>query len=141
MSYQSEQEILHLVTGFRECTLPKSRWTHEAHLTTGIWFHKMHTEFEAISYLRSGIISYNVASGGKNTPEEGYHETLTLFWSRIISNFVLENSKLPVVELCNAFLKSTLASKELPLTYYSKEILFSTKARARWVEPDLKKLR
>ena len=87
----NEQEILDLVGGFRDCTLPKDRWTHEAHLTVGIWFHITYAEFEAICYLRSGIIAYNVSIGGKNTPEGGYHETMTLFWSRIIRDFVSVN--------------------------------------------------
>ncbi len=132
-------QIEALVDGFRGLTLPlpKERWTHEAHLTVGAWFHKTHAEFEAICYLRSSIIAYNVSVGGKNTPEGGYHETLTLFWSRVIRYFVSAHKHLSLLELCNTFLDSPLASRELPLTYYTRETLFSTKARAVWVEPDL----
>lgn len=133
----SESEILDLVEGFRNRTLPAEKWTHEAHLTTALWFLVNYSKEEATCYLRSGIITYNVATGGENTPVGGYHETITLFWITIIDRFVSNHPDLNLPELCHAFLRSTQASKELPMKYYSRELLFSTGARARWVAPDL----
>ncbi len=66
----SEKEILALVEGFKKCTLPSAYWTHEAHLITGLWFNYHHSPLEALCYLRSGIITYNVSTGGENTPEK-----------------------------------------------------------------------
>ena len=94
-----------------------------------------YSKLEALCFLRSGIISYNIASGGENTPEKGYHETLTIFWTHIIHDFV-KSRDLPLVDMVNEFLNSEFASRELPMKYYSKELLFSLKARATWVEPD-----
>lgn len=34
-----------------------------------------------------------------------------------------------------------LADKDLPLQYYSRELLFSEDARAAWVDPDVRVLR
>ena len=132
--------IQELVDEFRDRTLPAEKWTHEAHLTTAVWFLANHPKNEAICYLRSGIISYNVSVGGQNTPTGGYHETITLFWIEIIDRFVREHPDLKLPELCNAFLSSDFASKDLPMRYYSRELLFSTRARAVWVEPDLEEL-
>ena len=134
---QSEEVILRIVNGFKDQTFPKKEWTHQAHLITALWYHKTFSEYEAICYLRSGIILYNYSTGGKNTPEDGYHETLTLFWSKVIKRFVSSHQALPLLELCNVFLGSDQASKELPLKFYSREILFSQRARATWVSPDL----
>lgn len=134
--FANPSDIERLVTRFRERTLPKEEWTHEAHLVTAIWFHVNHTPDEAIAYLRSGIITYNDSLGGKNTPTDGYHETMTLFWCRVIAAFVDANRNRSLVELCSAFLKSVQATKEYPLTFYSREHLFSVKARATWVDPD-----
>lgn len=136
----TESGILAIVDGFRSRTLPKEQWTHEAHLVTAIWFHVHHSPDEAIAYLRGGIITYNDSVGGKNTPTDGYHETMTLFWCRVIAGFVAANRHRSLVDLCSTFLNSVQATKEYPLTFYSRERLFSVKARATWVEPDLKKL-
>lgn len=125
-----------VVEGFRNRTLPKEEWTHEAHLVTALWFHVNHSPLEAICYLRTGIAAYNEATGGKNTHTDGYHETLTLFWCRTISHFVEVNRKLSLVELADKFLNSEMATKEYPLKFYSKERLFSLEARAIWIDPN-----
>jgi hypothetical protein len=138
--YKTEGDILNLIEGFKGRTLPAALWTHEAHLITGLWFNYKYSELEAICFLRSGIIAYNISSGGENTSEKGYHETLTLFWCRILSGFVKKNDSLTFVELCCKFLKSEWSSKELPLKYYTREVLFSLQARAIWVAPDLRNL-
>ena len=138
---KTEAEILHLIDGFKNRTLPIEQWTHEAHLITALWFNKNYSEFEAICYLRSGIITYNISAGGENTPEKGYHETLTLFWSKIIRDFILKNVNLPLIELCDTLFKSEWTSKELPLQFYTRELLFSVRARASWVEPDKLRVR
>ncbi|MEK7254970.1 MAG: hypothetical protein AAB316_09515, partial [Bacteroidota bacterium] len=135
--YKNIAEIEDLVANFRNLTLPAASWTHEAHLTTGLWFLKNHDQWAATCFLRSGIITYNHSVGGKNTPEGGYHETMTLFWINVLAQFVKQNQHLGLLDLCNAFLASELASKEMPMRFYSKKVLFSAQARAVWVEPDL----
>lgn len=136
----TEEAVATLIDGFINRTLPPAQWTHEAHLIIGLWFNYNHSALEAICFLRSGIISYNISSGGSNTPEKGYHETLTLFWSRILNDFVKNNSGLRLVELCDKFLKSEWSAKELPLQYYSHDVLFSLQARATWVPPNRRNL-
>ncbi|MBS1544101.1 MAG: hypothetical protein JST14_10735 [Bacteroidetes bacterium] len=135
---QSEGEILHIVEGFKDRTLPSGQWNHEAHLVTALWAHTNFNSDEAVCFMRAGIITYNASSGGRNTATEGYHETMTLFWCRVIDGFVKAHTDKPLLHLCQEFLKSEWSSKDLPLQYYSKERLFSTKARAMWLEPDLK---
>ncbi|HEY9045675.1 MAG TPA: hypothetical protein VIN08_07250 [Ohtaekwangia sp.] len=135
--YQREADILYLIDSFRNRTLPAAEWTHHAHLVTALWFNKTFSEYEAICYLRSGIITYNLQSGGENTPAKGYHETLTLFWCKIIRSFINQHPDIPLPELCTIFLQSEQASRDLPLRFYSREKLFSVEARAIWIEPDI----
>lgn len=131
--FSTEASIQALVRGFQERTLPKVQWTHEAHLVTALWYHKNYSALEAICYLRSGIISYNISVGGKNTPEDGYHETMTLFWCRTVNQFVEANRGLSLVELVDKFLNSEMALKEYPLRFYTRERLFSLQARATYI--------
>jgi len=87
-SFHSDGDIEALVAQFQARTLPSARWTHQAHLATAVWFLKHHSRDEATCYLRSGIIAYNVAIGGQNTPAGGYHETLTLFWIDVVARYL-----------------------------------------------------
>lgn len=134
--YRTEEEITHLVNAFRNKTLPIEQWTHQAHLTVGLWFNKYFSAFEALGYLRSGIITYNQSVGTENSPQKGYHETLTVFWHKVIRNFILANPNLSLLALSNTYLNSDFARKDLVFEFYSQEILFSVEARATWVKPD-----
>lgn len=138
--YESEKEITTLTDGFKNKELTEAQWTHEAHLTVGIWFLKNYDRYKATCRLRSGIIELNVSLGGKNTPTDGYHETITLFWIWLIRKYIEANPEKSVLGLCNAFLNSKYADRNLLLNFYSREVLFSIKARAVWVEPDKKKM-
>jgi hypothetical protein len=134
----SPAEIEELVTGFQDHSLPAERWTHQAHLIVGTYFAYYFPLEQAIYYLRSGIITYNVATGGKNTHERGYHETITQLWAKLLKDFVQKKCVgLSLAESCAAFLNSPYAAQEVMFRFYSKELLFSTQARALWVEPDL----
>jgi hypothetical protein len=132
-----KEQILALVEGFKKRTLPATLWTHQAHLITVLWHHHHYSEMEAICFLRSGIIIYNASLGGENTPEKGYHETLTIFWCKILRHFIAANPDLSVEEACRRFLGSEWSSKDLPLKYYTREVLFSVDARAMWIRPNI----
>jgi hypothetical protein len=135
----TEEKIVHLVARFRDHSLPAAEWTHEAHLLVG-FYHLYHYPLEKAIYdLRAGIVTYNLASGGQNTIERGYHETITQFWARLIARFIeKEGRKRTLSELRAIFLNSPLAEQAIMFEYYSKELLFSANARALYVEPDLK---
>jgi hypothetical protein len=136
IKYQ-QSEIEHLIAQFRTQSLPIKEWTHEAHLLVAVWFTKHYSLPEAVCYLRSGIITYNYTVGTENSPNKGYHETLTLFWAKVAHYFGQNNLGLDLEDLGNQFITSKFASRELPLKYYTRETLFSSQARAFWVEPNL----
>lgn len=140
MYYTSVGEIEELVSQFETKVLPKSNWTHNAHLTVGMYYLYHHTFHEALCLMKARIITYNEAVGGVNSSTSGYHETLTVFWLKIIDNFLKQRSNLPLLEACNQFHTSPQSNKDYPLNYYSSENLFSVQARAMWTIPDKKPL-
>ncbi|MGH9853018.1 MAG: hypothetical protein ACREBD_24535 [Blastocatellia bacterium] len=74
------------------------------------------------------------------TRESGYHETMTIFWIRMVKSFLREATlECSLVYLIND-LTGRYASTRLPFEYYSRDRLMSLEARLNWVEPDLKPL-
>ena len=140
LTFRTTEEVLALVRRFDDCTLPREEWTHAAHLTVALWHLLQYDWPEAVERVRLRIQRYNAAHGIRTTPTGGYHETLTLFWMRRVRAFLEEgrNEARSLVALANNLAGS--ADRNLPLTYYTRERLFSTEARAAWVEPDLKRL-
>jgi hypothetical protein len=134
--YHQKTEIEEFISQFNAQILPLSAWTHEAHLTVACWFLHQYSQAEAACYIRSGIITYNKAVGTANTPQKGYHETITVFWIKIISNYIETYKKDDLLVLCNDFLNSEYATRDYLLNFYSRELLFSAQARGFWTEPD-----
>jgi len=70
----------------------------------------------------------------------GYHETITIFWLRMVSSFAAEHkSKSPLLTTANALIEK-YDDKDLIRRYYSEELLNSAAAKAEWIEPDLTSL-
>ena len=138
--YDSLEEIKRLMEGFENGSWPAVEWTHQAHLTMGLWYLSKHDLPEATKLIRDGIKNYNVASGGQNTDTSGYHETITLFYIWYIKKYLTKaDSEHSLVELTNHFLEFH-GDKNLPFEFYSKDLLMSVTARRDWVKPDLKSL-
>ena len=141
IAFRSEAEVLEIVDGFRRRTLPQPRWTHQAHLTVGLWHVLNRPADLVLMELRQGITAYNEAVGTINDDAGGYHETITAFYLWAIRRFVEESAKaLPLLAFANALLASPYAAKTFPFEYYSRARLLSVAARRGWIEPDLKPL-
>jgi hypothetical protein len=142
LDFQTTEGYADFVGEFIARTLPKARWTHRAHLVTGLWHLLHHSPEESLTLLRERISAYNVAVGNANTDTAGYHETLTQFYVSGISHWLHQHAALRAnpPELARRLLASRFADKSLPLEYYSKELLFSVAARRNGVVPDLQPL-
>ena len=139
-SYCSSEEVLRLVREFEACSLPGAEWTHQAHLVVALWYLVRHDEAVATRLIRDGIRRYNKARGIEQTKTGGYHETITLFYIRVIRRFLSAASPdCTLLMLVNSLI-NTCGDKNLPLEYYSRERLMSGQARSGWLEPDLKAL-
>jgi hypothetical protein len=137
-TYLNLHAIETLVNRFLDKSLPKEEWTHNAHLTTGLYFVAKHGPAAAMETMREGISAYNEAVGGINSDTSGYHETITQFWIWLL-NVYWERvaGKEDLIKACNEFLNSNLAVRDIFLKFYSRELLFSKEARKGFVSPDL----
>jgi hypothetical protein len=140
MTYQSIEEIEQLVRSFETCQLPRSLWTHHAHLTVALWFLIHYPQPEAIERIKVGIQRYNQSVGIENSQTSGYHETITRFWIHKIQAFL--NQEIPAqstLDRCNELMQN-YSDPKLPFQYYSHDYLMSWQARSTWVESDLRPL-
>ena len=133
--YKTDDEIHTLVSAFEACSFNPSEFRHYQHLTVALWYVWHLSPNEASVKMTEGIRRLAETYG-----KMGYHETITLFWLRIVANFVaghrangtLSETANALIDRCN--------DKDLIGQFYSAELLATDKAKAEWVEPDLRAL-
>ena len=140
------QSLAEFIRQFEQGTLPKPMWTHAAHLAVGTWYlvtlaeataaEATAVEAMAVERVRSGIRHYNECVGTANTPDSGYHETLTLFWLKTIREFLRVPDDVGKLEAVRRVVEEFGAQRDLFKKYYSFDVVASRQARAGWVPPD-----
>jgi len=136
----TDAEVARLAERLLDHSLPKPEWTHAAHLTATLRLVRVRNAGLERD-LPEIIQRYNVAVGGVNDDTSGYHETLTQAYLAAIRAFVAAlPADLPDGEAAARLLASPMGDRAWPLTFWSRERLFSVEARRGWVDPDLRPL-
>jgi len=136
--FRADAEIEHIGEGIVARTLPRPKWTHEAHLAATTYLLVRRPDIDLDIELPGIIRRYNESVGGVNSDSEGYHETITSVFLHGVRLFLAEaNPKEPLHETVNELLLSPMGRRDWPLRFYSKERLFSIEARRHFVPPDL----
>lgn len=137
MKYETENEILEIVRKFENGTIARDKWRHAEHLTVAFYYIRNSVSLtEATDKMRGGIFNLLKSFGIDLEKEMPYHETMTQFWMNAVNELAKTQNGYSVVEMTNSILE-TLGDKDLPLRFYSRELLFSDAARKEFVEPDL----
>lgn len=132
--YHTDDEILALVSAFEACTFHPSEFRHYQHLAVALWYVWHFSPGEARLKMIAGIRRLAETYG-----RMGYHETITIFWLRIVSNFVAVHRQASLAATANSLIERC-NEKNLINEFFSAELLATPKAKAEWVEPDLKAL-
>jgi len=140
MPFASDDEIAAIGCGVLDLSLPKVRWTHEAHFAAALWLITCRQDLDASRAMPGIIRAYNEATGVANTDTDGYHETITQASLRAARDFLLQHPGHSLSATCNALMATPLGKSDWPLAYWSRGLLFSVEARRNWVEPDLRPL-
>lgn len=115
--------------------IPDTGLHHHSHLLVAwVYLHESTSVPEAAAKM-SKTLRMIGAAGGR--PEK-YHETITLFWIYVLAQARVEANGVRLEEIVHR--QPRLLEKDFPLVYYSRELLFSERARKFWIEPDLKPL-
>ncbi|HZU75271.1 MAG TPA: hypothetical protein VFA70_00800 [Dehalococcoidia bacterium] len=112
-------------------------------LSPAAFHHRDHLRLAWCLIRRSGVVaaSITITHGIRrfathHGQADKYHETLTLFWVRIVGHLI---DARPDIAMFDDFLAAfpLLLDKDLPYHHWRRETMQSGAARASWVEPDL----
>jgi hypothetical protein len=134
--FSTDEDVGALLTAFHDGTLPRSAWNHRAHMTAALSFGRALPAGAALDAMRAGILKLNESAGIESTPDSGYHETITRFYMHVIALHVGANPTPRSAAADANALMDVWGRADLPLDFWSRELLFSRDARARWVAPD-----
>ena len=137
MGVHTKEGFDDFVQEFKDHSLSKNKWTHEAHFVIALWFVLEYGYDEAVLHVREGIKNYNEATGVVNTELDGYHETITLLYLKLVKKFIDSEDDNDPITLLAKLLKSEIIHPSYPFKFYSQEKLFLKDARFNWLEPDL----
>ena len=130
-----------LVAAFRARTLTHAEWTHAAHLSVGAWYVSHFGADAALARLRDEIRLLNEAHGTVNSSSSGYHETITAAFVRLLDEALAGFARdVPLERRIEALLAGPLGQSRVLLSFWSRDVLMSARARAEWVPPALKEL-
>ena len=130
-SYE-DQKIINLIESFESCRLKPEEFTHQAHLTVGLWYLIKMPLPQAISAFRSSLHQF-----ASHYNLKGYNETITVFWMRLLDHHLRsKGSEKPLSEQVNEVLNECSNSKII-YKHYSKDYLSSDMSKLNWQEPDL----
>jgi hypothetical protein len=137
--YANELEIERVVRGFEDCETRPEDFTHGAHLTVALWYLNRLGMSEATAKMRRNLLRFI-----NHYKEQGYNETITVFWLRVVRRFMEastagEAGGRSMTEMANE-LTANYNDSRLIYDYYSKELLSTQAAKAEFVEPDLRPL-
>ncbi|MDB5459143.1 MAG: hypothetical protein JWO72_884 [Caulobacteraceae bacterium] len=132
----TDDELEILLAQFLARTLPAAGWTHHAHLLVGMMLARRLPQAQLLPTLRDAISAYNVAAGGSNTDEAGYHETITAFYAAVLWAFTQATLDRPACEAARRLLAGPIADRGIVLSAYDERTLKSKAARLGYRPPD-----
>jgi hypothetical protein len=135
--FKDDASIVHIGEGLLARMLPREQWTHEAHLASCAWIVRDRPDIDIERELPDIISRYNESVGGVNDDTQGYHETITqVYVAGVKAHLADVGTEMPLCAAVNSLLLSARGQRDLPLRFYSRELLFSVLARRGFVEPD-----
>lgn len=136
----TEAGIDAFLAAFEDGSLPKEQWTHAAHVLGGACYVHRLGEADALDHMRTCVRRYNEAVGGQNTATSGYHETVTVFWIKLLHAFLLAKQPVGRAEFAAFAVAHFVPQRDIYRRYYDFDVVASTEARARWVAPNLRSI-
>jgi hypothetical protein len=133
---RSEDGLRAYAAAWLDGVLPGAAFTHAGHVLVAAWFLTQLGFDGALQAMRMGIPRFNIAAGGRNTPDSGYHETATIFWVAKIAEFLRSREEAPALDQVCAAVEHFRVRRDWFGEHYSFDVIASLEARRRWIPPD-----
>ena len=136
----SPESLEAFLRAFETGTLPKTDFTHGAHVATAASYLFKAPAFSietVLPVIRQRIRAFNEAVGGANTETSGHHETLTHFWLFIVADHLRKSKPATRLEAAKSVVQAFGEERALHTRYYSGDLVKDTAARQTWRRPDL----
>ena len=133
MKHEVSSGDMEFLMAFEAGAYAPADFNHRAHVRLAYVYLATNDVERATTLLRAAIVNFLKHHG--ITPTK-YHETLTHAWILAVFHFM---HRTPSALSADDFIRQTplLLDSRIMLTHYSAERLFSPRARAAFVQPDL----
>jgi hypothetical protein len=119
-------------SAFENFTVAPSQFNHEAHVRLA-YIYLVESDVEsAVQRMRESLLKFIEHNG---IPRSKFHETITQAWVLAVRHFMNKSSSTSFHDFIAK--SQVLLDSKIMLTHYSASVLFSSDARAAFVEPDL----
>lgn len=109
---------------------------HRAHVRLAYAYLALHEPDTAVSLMRGALLAFLRRN---DIDISKYHETMTNAWILAVRHFMATTPPAPSAD---AFIDANpiLLDSKIMLTHYSADLLFSDRARAKFVEPNVEQI-
>jgi hypothetical protein len=124
------------LTAFEKATLPRTLWTHEAHVRMAyLYLWECPDATLALPGVRQRICHYNQANGNRT----GYHETITVAFLTLVADRLRQNAAQARDWETFRDAHPDLITDGLGvlLRHYTRDRLLSAEARVAFIAPDV----
>lgn len=136
MKYTDEKDIIDLVRRFENASIARDVWKHAEHLVVALYYVDRYGLEAGTDKMRGGLFNLLIKGFGVDlTKEMPYHETLTVFWMRTVADFNASKNGSSLLDKTIELVETY--DKDYPNRFYSRGLLFSDEARAKFVESDI----
>jgi len=133
---ESAEALDAFVADWRDGHLPKSAWTHAAHVATAA-YHAFDAPPEAVfDAMKRGILYFNSCAGVVSGPDSGYHETLTRCWSNLITRAIADARPESRFAAATHAVQIFGEDRNIPQRFYTFDVVRDRRARREWIPPD-----
>jgi hypothetical protein len=92
-------------------------------------------EAAAIERMRLCVSRYNEAVGGKNTETNGYHETITIAWIKVLAALLRQCAPIDRAPFAALAVERFAGNKNYLQRFYDFDLVNSVEARRTWIPP------
>ena len=131
-SHELSQDDSNFRSAFESCTVPPPQLNHQAHVRLAYIYLVESGVEPAVQRMREGLLNFIEHNG---IPRSKFHETITRAWVLAVRHFMDKSSSTSFQDFIAK--NAVLLDSKIMLTHYSASVLFSSDARASFVEPDL----